>query len=119
MPQSKPIEWMGDSLGRVSEFPLDVKRVIGFGLRQAQDGGRHVNAKPLGDHIEVVADFDGGTYRGVYTVKLKGKVYVLHCFQKKAKRGIATPQSDLKLIDKRYKEAKTLHDAWEKENAKG
>ena len=93
--------------------------MIGFGLRQAQDGRRHVDTKPLGNHIEIVADFDGDTYCGVYTVKLKGTVYVLHCFQKKSKRGIATPQSDLKLIDKRYKEAKTLHDAREKENTKG
>lgn len=117
MPQSKPIEWMGDSLEQVSAFPFDVKRVIGFALRQAQNGERHVNTKPLNDHIEIVADFDGNAYRGVYTIKLKGKVYVLHCFQKKSKHGIATPRRDLALIEKRYKEARKLHEEWEKDNA--
>ena len=46
-----------------------------------------------------------GTYRSVYTGKLKGAVYVLHVFQKKSKRGIATPQSELALIRQRLKDA--------------
>ncbi|HYI96374.1 MAG TPA: type II toxin-antitoxin system RelE/ParE family toxin [Bryobacteraceae bacterium] len=59
--------------------------------------------------VEVVADFDGNTYRSVYTVKLAGFIYVLHCFQKKSKRGIATPRSELELIRKRLKDAKEDH----------
>ncbi|NJN47850.1 MAG: hypothetical protein HC808_16770 [Candidatus Competibacteraceae bacterium] len=35
------------------------------------------------------------TYRAVYTVKFAGAMYVLHYFQKKSTRGIATPKPDL------------------------
>jgi phage-related protein len=41
--------------------------------------------------MEVVEDFNGETYRGIYTIKFEGIVYVLHTFQKKSKHGIETP----------------------------
>ncbi len=51
--------------------------------------------------VEVVADHVSGTYRAVYTAKLANAVYVLHVFQKKATRGIATPKHELDLIKAR------------------
>lgn len=51
--------------------------------------------------LEVVERHDGDTYRAVYTVRLRSAVYVLHCFQKKAKRGIATPKTDMNPIRSR------------------
>ena len=59
--------------------------------------------------IEIVEDFDGNTYRAVYTVKFVEAIYVLHAFQKKSKSGIATPKHDLDLIEERFKRAKELH----------
>jgi len=59
--------------------------------------------------IEIVEDFDGNTYRAVYTVRFAEAVYVLHAFQKKSKSGIATPKRDLDLIVERFKRAKELH----------
>jgi phage-related protein len=53
-----------------------------------------------------VTNFNSDTYRAVYTVKLAGVVYVLHAFQKKSKRGIATPKKDIDLIKERLKKAK-------------
>ena len=53
--------------------------------------------------IEVVEDEAGGTYRAVYTVKFAEAVFVLHCFQKKSKRGIATPKEDMDIINARLK----------------
>lgn len=50
----------------------------------------------------------GGTYRAVYTVKLKEAVFVLHCFQKKSKRGIATPKKDMDIIHARLKVAQAF-----------
>jgi phage-related protein len=47
----------------------------------------------------------------VYTVRFSEAVYVLHVFQKKAKRGIATPMRDLDLIRARLQEAARLHAA--------
>lgn len=50
-------------------------------------------------------DFHRDTYRAVYTVRFTDRVYVLHVFKKKAKSGIATPKSDLDLIERRLKQA--------------
>jgi phage-related protein len=55
--------------------------------------------------LEVVDDFDGDTYRAVYTVRFAGAVYVLHAFQKKSKRGIATSKADIDLVVQRLRRA--------------
>jgi len=55
--------------------------------------------------LEVVDDYDGDTYRVVYTVRFAGVVYVLHVFQKKSKKGIATPKHEIDLIEARLKRA--------------
>ena len=59
--------------------------------------------------LEIVADYSGNTWRGVYTVRCSEAIYVLHTFQKKSKRGIATPQRDLDLIHQSLAEAERLH----------
>jgi phage-related protein len=58
--------------------------------------------------LEVVEDATGGTYRAVYTVKFAEAVFVLHCFQKKSKSGIATPKGDMDLIRARLKVAEAM-----------
>ena len=93
---------------------MDVQQVFGYALYLAQCGEKHPATKPLKGFkgagvLEVVEDFDGDTYRVVYTVKLAGVVYVLHAFQKKSKRGIATPKQDVQLIESRLKRAKEHH----------
>jgi phage-related protein len=110
----KPVEWVGSSLEDLKEFPEEVKQVMGYAFYLAQSGGKHPSAEPLKGFkgagvLEVVEDFDGDTYRAVYTVKLEGVVYVLHTFQKKSKHGIATPKQDIDLIEKRLKRAKEHH----------
>ena len=73
--------------------------------------------------MEIVAPFDGNTWRAVYTVRFKGFVYVLHTFQKKSKSGIATPKKDIDLIYQRltaaerdYKERQNEHHEDQKKN---
>jgi phage-related protein len=51
--------------------------------------------------LELIEDDEGGTYRAVYTVRYATAIYALHVFQKKSKRGIATPKKDIDLIHKR------------------
>ncbi len=107
----KPVEWVGSSLEDLKEFPTDVQQVFGYALYLAQCGEKHPVAKPLKGFkgagvLEVVENFDGDTYRAVYTVKLAGVVYVLQAFQKKSKQGIATPKQDIQLIEGRLKRAK-------------
>lgn len=58
--------------------------------------------------LEVVENDIGGTYRAVYTVKFEETVFVLHCFQKKSKSGIATPKEDMDIIRTRLKVAEVL-----------
>lgn len=82
---------------------------MGTALREAQEGGKAAHAKLLkglgGGVLEIVEDFDCDTYRAVYTVRLKKGIYVLHAFQKKAKKGIATPKQEIALIRQRLKDA--------------
>ncbi len=100
-------------------FPAEVKDEIGVALFHAQLGGKHIKARPL-QHagpgiLEVVSDHRGDTYRAVYTVKLAGRVYVLHAFQKKSKSGIATPKTEIDLVKQRLKPAIEIHATWEKQ----
>jgi phage-related protein len=115
--QLKPLEWISSSRNDLREFPEDVQQSIGFALYRAQLGKKHPDAKPLKGFkgsgvLEVVEDFDGDTYRAVYTVKFEGVVYVLHAFQKKSKRGIATPKQDIELIETRLKRAKEAYESY-------
>lgn len=104
----KPLEFVASSRDDPSAMPQEVKDVFGQALWEAQIGGKHVDAKPLKGFggsgvLEVIAYEAGGTYRAVYTVKFRKAVYVLHAFQKKSKRGIATPRSDIEKIKSRLK----------------
>jgi phage-related protein len=110
-----PVHWMGSSLDDLRVCPDRVQDTVGYALYMAQCGARHPAAKRLrGDlHglVEVVEDHDGSTYRAVYTTKLAGLVYVLHVFQKKSTRGIATPKREIALIKARLRQAKQHHAA--------
>ncbi len=110
----KPLYWVGSSLRDLRGFPRAVRRVMGQALDDAQHGEKHPGARPLKGFggagvLEIVEDDDGDTYRAVYTVKLAGVVYVLHAFQKKSKRGRATPKKDIDLIQQRLREARAYH----------
>ena len=56
--------------------------------------------------LEIVDDFDGNTFRAVYTIRFAKAVYVLHAFQKKSKRGVATPKAELDMINQRLRRAR-------------
>lgn len=68
----KPLRWVGDSRKQIQRFPEPVKDEMGQALWVAQEGGKHRSGKPLKGFkgagvLEVVQDFDGDTYRAVYT----------------------------------------------------
>jgi phage-related protein len=95
----KPVRWVASSKEDLSAFPNDVRTRVGGALWDAQIGLKSPAAKPLkgfGDAgvLEVVADFDGNTFRTVYTVRFAKAVYVLHAFQKKSRRAAATPKAN-------------------------
>lgn len=106
----KPLQWVASSKKDLQAMPEDVKDVFGFALHLAQLGSKHSQAKPLKGFgsagvLEVVEDYQSDTYRAVYTIRLQGAVYVLHCFQKKSSTGIATPKPDMEKIRDRLKAA--------------
>ncbi len=88
---------------------------MGYALHLAQHGEKADNVKPLKGFsgagvVEIVDDYDGDTYRSIYTVKFKGAVYVLHAFQKKSKKGKETPRQEMKLVEQRLKTAREHHE---------
>jgi len=106
----KGLVWIGSSKRDLLQMPDEIQSDMGYALYLAQSGRKHVSVKPLKGFgsagvLEVVEDFDGETFRAVYTVRFSNAVYVLHCFQKKSKRGIATPRADIELIQKRLRVA--------------
>jgi phage-related protein len=110
---TKPVEWIGSSLKDLRTFPEEVRETIGFALYLAQVGDKHIAAKPLkgftgASVLEVVEDFDGDTFRAVYSVRFASAVYVLHVFQKKSKSGVKTPKSEIELVRQRLKVAEEL-----------
>jgi phage-related protein len=59
--------------------------------------------------MKIVERDPNGAYRAIYTAQFADVVYVLHVFQKKSKRGIATPKQDIDLIRRRLAEAERHH----------
>jgi phage-related protein len=118
-----PLEFIGSSRDDLSDFPLESKKEIGLALRAAQKGEKADNAKPLkgfggASVLQITSNFDGDTYRTVYTVQLKGMIYVLHAFQKKSNEGNKTSLNDINKIKARLKTAIELQEEREDEQSK-
>lgn len=116
-PVPKPVRWIGRSRAELRSFPAAVRNRVGGALWEAQIGRKAPFAKPLKGFggaglLEVVSDFDGDTYRAVYTVRFAGVIYVLHAFQKKSTRGIQTPRRVLETIAERLARAREDHRKW-------
>ncbi len=112
-PELKPLQWVGSSKKDLLALPEEVVDVFGYALYLAQVGKKHEQAKPLkgfgsASVLEVVEDWQGDTYRAVYTVRLASRVFVLHVFQKKSKRSRATSKADMDLIRQRLKAAEQI-----------
>jgi phage-related protein len=119
-PEAKELVWVGSSRKDLRDFPAPVRRTFGVALYAAQFGETPPEAKILKGFggagvVELIDDHHGSTFRAVYTVRYATKVYVLHAFQKKSKRGIATPQQELRLIRERLKWAERLYTGKAKE----
>jgi phage-related protein len=116
MIEPKPVFFVGSSRDDLRALPEDVKDAFGYALYLAQVGEMHVHAKPLRGFggagvLEVVEHDEDGTYRTVYTVRYAGAVYVLHVFQKKSRRGMATPRQELDLVRARLRQAEAHYAA--------
>jgi len=110
----KPLLWVGSSRKDLKTFPRQVMRSVGQALYAAQRGEEYPSAKALKGFggrgvLEIVAPYDGNAYRTVYAVRFADVIYVLHAFQKKAKKGATTPLKDIELVRRRLAEAERHH----------
>jgi len=106
----KPVRWIGTSLRDLRSFPSSVRMDIGHALFTAQGGKTDPAAKPLkgfggASVFEIVASHHGNAWRAVYTVRFQDAIYVLHVFQKKSTKGVATPVREIDLIRRRLLDA--------------
>src|SRR5688572_4573815 len=111
--RARDLAWIGSSYDDLKALPRPVQREFGIALRAAQLRQTPRRAKPLKGFggagvLEVIDDFDGDTFRAVYTVRLQHAVYVLHVFQKKSKRGKELPRADRALIEARLRRAEQI-----------
>jgi phage-related protein len=99
----KPLRFLGDSLKRLREFPEDARQDAGYQLEKVQHGDQPDDFKPMpaiGKGVEELRIWDeSGTYRVIYTARLKDCVAVLHAFQKKTQ---TTSLRDMELARTRW-----------------
>ena len=117
----KDLVWIAGSRHDMKALHKPVRRRLGVALFAVQVGETPPDAKPLKGFggagvLELIEDDSAGTYRAVYTVRYVTAIYVLHVFQKKSKRGMATPQRDIDLIKERLKRAAAMHASRVKES---
>jgi len=117
-PVLRPVVWLGNSKRNLQNFPKGARKLLGDELQLIQFGGMPRDAKPFkavgSGVLEIALRYASDAYRVVVAVQLGRRMYVLHAFQKKSKKGIETPKRDVDLIKKRYAEAQELAYEYEK-----
>jgi phage-related protein len=117
-PVLRPVVWIGNSRKNLQDFPEGAQKLLGDELQLIQFGGMPKDAKPfkgIGSGVlEIALRYASDAYRVVLAVRIGWRIYVLHAFQKKSKKGIETPKRDVDLIKKRYAEAQELAHECEK-----
>jgi phage-related protein len=110
--KTRPISWLKSALRDFERFPPGARSVCLGALTIAAEAAKADIVKPmqgLGPGIfEIALPFKGEAYRVVYTVQLGDDIWVLHAFQKKAKRGNATPKREIDLVKERLKKLKEM-----------
>ena len=114
----RPVVWLGNSKENLRNFPKRAQKLLGDELQLIQFGGMPKDAKPFKGVgcgvLEIALRYASDAYRVVLAVQIGKRIYILHAFQKKSKKGMETPKRDVDLIKKRYAEAQELADEQEK-----
>jgi len=101
----KPVEFVGDSLARLREFPVSARRAAGYQLDRVQRGLEPDDWKPMkaiGAGVRELRIRDrAGAFRVIYLATLSDRVVVLHAFQKKTQR---TARTDIEVATKRFRD---------------
>jgi phage-related protein len=114
----RPVVWLGDSKKSLRSFPEGAQKLLGDELQLIQFGGMPKDVKPFkgvgSGVLEIALRYSSDAYRVVLAVQIGRRIYILHAFQKKSKKGVETPKRDVDLIKKRYAEAQELAHEYEK-----
>ena len=101
----KQVRWLGDSRERIREFPGPAMREAGYQLERVQAGKEPADWKPMPSVglgvTEIRVRDAGGAFRVIYVARFSEAVYVLHAFQKKARK---TPKADIDLARQRFRD---------------
>jgi phage-related protein len=111
-PVPRAVVWLGNSKRNIRDFPKGAQKLLGDELQLIQFGGMPKDAKPFkgvgSGVLEIALRYASDAYRVVLAVQIGNRIYVLHAFQKKSKRGGETPKREVDLVTKRYAEAQRL-----------
>jgi phage-related protein len=117
-PTLRPVVWLGNSKESIRDFPEGAQKLLGDELQLIQFGGIPKDAKPFhgvgSGVLEIALRYASDAYRVVVAVQIAERIYVLHAFQKKSKKGVETPKRHVEVIKRRYKEALELERGHEK-----
>ena len=107
--------FLGNSRDELLKFPDEARREAGYQLHKVQVGLEPADFKPMttiGLGVEEIRiREESGAFRVFYIARLDEVVYVLHAFQKKSQQ---TPQKDIELGQKRYRDLMK----WRSQNGK-
>lgn len=103
----KAVIWRGDSRNVAHAWPKGAKVKLGDELTRVELGANPVHGEALpevGPGVSCIRiAHDGNAYRAIYVASIAEHIYVLHAFQKKSKKGIATPQEEKDIAKDRYR----------------
>lgn len=101
----KRLEFLGDSLEQLRDFPETVRKEAGVQLHKVQQGIEPSDWKPMTSVGQGVREIrirdEAGIFRVLYIAKIGDTVYVLHAFQKKTQQ---TAKRDLDLAATRLRQ---------------
>ncbi len=104
---TRAISWIRAARKDFGTFPEEMRSTCLDALTIAAEGGKVDIVKPLKGLgsvvLEIILRHRGVAFRVVYAVQIGDDLWVIHAFQKKSKRGIATPKPHIHLIKERLK----------------
>jgi phage-related protein len=110
--RTRPVSWLKAALKDFETFPAEAASRCLAALTIAAEGSMADIVKPMhsmGSGVfEIAVPFRGDAFRVVYAVQLGDAIWVVHAFQKKATRGIKTPQREVDLVRDRLKRLKEM-----------
>ena len=107
---TRKVNWVKAALKDFRDFPAVVQDRAAAALTFIAEGATPDIAKPLtglGSGVwELAMRSRGDAFRVVYALQLGDDIWIVHAFQKKSKKGIATPRLEIDLVRERIKRLK-------------